>query len=146
MAGDLYFVAVLHMDVAGAAIATVLAQAVSVVAALLMLRKKSDAFSLHRENFGFNEETGRILRIGIPLAIQDLLTQISFVIICAFVNRLGLTASSGYGVACKLINFAMLVPSALMQSMAAFTSMNAGAGKRMSGRRKVYASVSALVW
>ena len=116
VAGDLFFVAVVHMDVAGAAIATVLAQAISVIAALAMLKKKNTGISLRKENFGFNEETGRILRIGIPLALQDLLTQISFVIVCAFVNKLGLTASSGYGIACKLINFAMLLPSALMQS------------------------------
>ncbi len=129
VAGDLFFVAVVHMDVAGAAIATVLAQAISVIAALAMLKKKNTGISLRKENFGLNEETGRILRIGIPLALQDLLTQISFVIVCAFVNKLGLTASSGYGIACKLINFAMLLPSALMQSAAAFVSMNAGAGK-----------------
>lgn len=92
--GDLFFVAILHMDVAGAAIATVLAQAISVIAAIIMLKKKDTGIALSRKNFGFNEETGRILRIGIPLALQDLLTQISFVIVCAFVNKLGLTASS----------------------------------------------------
>ena len=50
------------------------------------------------------------------------LTQLSFLALCAFVNRLGLEASSGYGVASKIVNFAMLVPSALMQSMASFVS------------------------
>ena len=127
--GDLFFVAVLHMNVAGAALATVMAQAVSVVFALLMLRKKDIGLHLSRKSFGFNHYSASILQIGIPLALQDLLTQISFVVICAFVNRLGLNASSGYGVACKIINFAMLVPSALMQSLAAFVSMNVGAGK-----------------
>lgn len=127
--GDLLLVAGFHLNVAGAAIATVLAQAVSVVCALVMLRKKSTGFHIHRKDFGFHEETGRILRVGVPMALMDLLTQVSFVIVCAFVNRLGLGASSGYGVACKIINFAMLLPSALMQSMAGFVSMNVGVGK-----------------
>ena len=52
----------------------------------------------------------------------------SFLALCAFVNRLGLAASSGYGVACKIVNFAMLIPSALMQSMASFVAQNVGAG------------------
>lgn len=54
------------------------------------------------------------MKIGEPLALQECLTQISFLALCAFINRLGLEASSGYGVACKIVNFAMLVPSALM--------------------------------
>lgn len=57
------------------------------------------------------------MSIGLPLALQEFLTQLSFLALCAFVNRLGLTASSGYGVASKIVNFAMLIPSALMQSM-----------------------------
>ena len=72
----------------------------------------------------------RFLQIGLPLALQECLTQISFLALCAFVNRLGLEASSGYGVACKIVNFAMLVPSSLMQSMASFVSQNIGAGKK----------------
>ena len=51
------------------------------------------------------------MKIGLPLALQEFLTQVSFLALCAFVNRLGLEASSGYGVACKIVNFAMLVPS-----------------------------------
>ena len=65
-----------------------------------------------------------------PLALQEFLTQLSFVALCAFVNKLGLDASSGYGVSSKLQTFAMLVPGALMQSMASFVSQNIGAGKK----------------
>ena len=62
------------------------------------------------------------------------MTQMSFLALCAFINKLGLEASSGYGVACKIVNFAMLVPSALMQSMASFVSQNVGAGKNERAR------------
>lgn len=62
----------------------------------------------------------------------------SFLALCAFVNKLGLEASSGYGVACKIVNFAMLVPSALMQPMASFVSQNVGAGKHHRARKSMF--------
>ena len=62
----------------------------------------------------------------------------SFLALCAFVNKLGLEASSGYGVACEIVNFAMLVPSALMQSMASFVSQNVGAGKPHRARKSMF--------
>ena len=126
--GDLALVAGLHMDAAGAAIATVAAQAVSVVCAVIMLLKKKLPFRLQKSDFRLNLQCRKFLGIGLPLALQEFLTQLSFLALCAFVNRLGLEASSGYGVACKIVNFAMLIPSALMQSMAAFVSQNIGAG------------------
>ena len=127
--GDLALVAGLHMDAVGAAIATVAAQGCSVVFAIVILLKKDLPFSITKKDFRWNVQCNRFLKIGLPLALQELLTQISFLALCAFVNRLGLEASSGYGVACKIVNFAMLVPSALMQSMASFVSQNVGAGK-----------------
>lgn len=127
--GDLALVAGLHMDAAGAAIATVSAQALSVVFAIILLIKKTLPFTITRHDFRFNTQCPKFLSIGLPLALQEFLTQLSFLALCAFVNRLGLEASSGYGVACKIVNFAMLVPSALMQSMASFVSQNVGAGK-----------------
>ena len=78
-----------------------------------------------------NDQCGKFFTIGLPLALQECLTQLSFLALCAFVNRLGLEASSGYGVACKIVNFAMLIPSSLMQSMASFVSQNVGAGRSM---------------
>ena len=117
MIGDLVLVAGLHMDAAGAAIATVSAQALSVVFAVVLLIKKKLPFTITKKDFRLNPQCRRFLKIGLPLALQEFLTQISFLALCAFVNRLGLEASSGYGVACKIVNFAMLVPSSLMQSM-----------------------------
>ena len=112
--GDLFLVAGLHLDAAGAAIATVAAQAVSVVCAVIMLLKKHLPFKLCKADFRLNPQCRKFLSIGLPLALQEFLTQLSFLALCAFVNRLGLEASSGYGVACKIVNFAMLIPSALM--------------------------------
>ena len=139
--GDLFLVAGLHMDAAGAAIATVMAQALSVVFAVILLMKKKLPFTITKKDFHFNCQCSRFLEIGLPLALQECLTQISFLALCAFVNRLGLEASSGYGVACKIVNFAMLVPSALMQSMASFVSQNVGAGKLKRAKQSMFTGI-----
>ena len=139
--GDLALVAGLHMDAAGAAIATVSAQALSVVFAVILLMKKDLPFTIARKDFRLNPQCKKFLKIGLPLAIQEFLTQVSFLALCAFVNRLGLEASSGYGVACKIVNFAMLVPSALMQSMASFVSQNIGAGKKKRAKKSMFTGI-----
>lgn len=139
--GDLVLVAGLHMDAAGAAAATVFAQAVSVVFALLMLFRKKLPFVISRNDFSLNSHCRRVLKTGLPLALQECLTQISFLALCAFVNLLGLEASSGYGVACKIVNFAMLVPSALMQSMASFVSQNVGAGNESRAKKSMFTGI-----
>ncbi len=142
IAGDLLLVAGFHMDAAGAAIATVLAQAVSVVFAIVMLLRKQLPFSISKSDFRINAQCQRFLSIGLPLALQELLTQLSFLALCAFVNRLGLAASSGYGVASKIVSFAMLVPSALMQSMASFVAQNVGAGNQKRAKQSMKTGIS----
>ena len=95
-----------------------------------MIRKKQLPFTLNRESF---RPEGRVIKkvvsLGAPIAIQDFLVGLSFLIILGIVNNLGLTYSAGIGVAEKVCMFIMLVPIAFMQSMAAFTAQNRGAGK-----------------
>lgn len=135
--GDLIFVAVFKMNVAGAAIATVLAQAVSVVLSLIIIRRQKLPFTMTKKDICFNSEIGKFVRVGIPIAFQEVLTQVSFLALCAFINRLGLDASSGYGVANKIVSFVMLVPSSLMQSMASFVAQNFGAGLEKRARKSM---------
>ena len=139
--GDLVLVAGFGLDAAGAAIATVAAQAVSVVCAVVMLLKKRLPFQFHKSDFRLNTQCRKFLGIGLPLAMQEFLTQVSFLALCAFVNRLGLEASSGYGVACKIVNFAMLIPSSLMQSMASFVSQNIGAGSKKRAKQAMFTGI-----
>ena len=139
--GDLVLVAGLHLDAAGAAIATVAAQAISVVCAVVILLKKDLPFSIRKSDFRLNLQSRKFLAIGLPLALQEFLTQLSFLALCAFVNRLGLEASSGYGVASKIVNFAMLIPSALMQSMASFVSQNIGAGNQKRAKQSMFTGI-----
>lgn len=113
--GDLLLVGLFHMGTAGAALATVFAQAVSVVISLLL---------------------------GFPIALQDLLVGISFLILLAIVNSLGLTASAGVGVAEKVCGFIMLVPSAFMQAMSAFVAQNWGAEKYDRAKKSLVQVIS----
>jgi putative MATE family efflux protein len=127
--GDVVLVAVLGMNVAGAAIATVAAQAVSVILSVIIIRRKKMPFKLGRSDIRLSGEVAKFLKIGAPLALQEFLTNISFLALFAFINRLGLEASSGYGVAQKIQSFVMLIPSSIIQSMASFVAQNVGAGK-----------------
>lgn len=141
--GDLLLVAVFHMGAAGAAIATVVAQAVSVLLSLLIIRRQQLPFAFSRQDL---RPTGvyikRILRLGTPVALQDLLVSFSFLAIIAIVNSIGLAESAGVGVAEKVCTFLMLVPSAFMQSMSAFVAQNIGAGKPERARRALRCGIA----
>lgn len=132
---DLILIAGLGLNVVGAAIATVFAQAVSVVLSLVIISRKKLGFSFSLKDVRFGPETLTFLKIGTPLALQEFLTSISFLMLCAFINRLGLDSSNGYGIAQKIVSFILLVPSSLMQSMSAFVAQNVGAGKEERAKR-----------
>lgn len=130
VAGDLFLIAGLGLGAAGAAIATVGAQLISVLCSILIVSKRKFGFEFHRSMIRFNREIiGHVTRLGIPIALQDFLVGISFLVIQAIVNTLGVTASAGVGVAEKVCGFIMLVPAAFMQSISAFVAQNVGAGK-----------------
>lgn len=133
--GDLILVAGLNMNVKGAAIATVVAQAISVILSIFIIKRKKMAFSFQRKYFNIGSETPKFIKLGIPLTVQGFLTNFSFLALCAFVNRLGLDASSGYGVAQKIQMFILLIPISLMQSMAPFVAQNVGAGNEPRARK-----------
>ena len=128
--GDLLLVKGCHMGAAGAALATAVSQGVSLLCCLLVIRRRGLPFPLTRRQIRFHREAlRRILRLGLPAAAQDGLVSISFMALIAIVNSLGLVASAGVGVAEKLCNFIMLVPSAAMQALSAFVGQNVGAGR-----------------
>lgn len=127
---DLLFVAVFRLAALGAALATVLAQAISVVICLFIIRKRGFPFPFGRKNIRFSGALiKRTLRLGAPIAFQELLVSISFLVILSIVNSLNVIVSAGVGVAEKLCAFIMLVPSAFMQSLAAFVAQNVGANE-----------------
>ncbi|MBP3239889.1 MAG: MATE family efflux transporter [Oribacterium sp.] len=128
--GDLLFVAVLHLGTKGAALATVGAQLISVIISFVLISHKTLPFKLEKKMIRWDMRIiKRILVLGIPIAVQDLLVGMSFLVILAIVNSIGLIASAGIGVAEKVCVFIMLVPMSFMQSMSAFVAQNRGAGK-----------------
>ena len=136
VAGDYLLVAVLGLGALGAAIATVCAQGVSVAVSLLVVSRRGLGFPFSPRDIRFHRvNVGRILRLGTPVALQDGLVSISFLVILSIVNSLGLVASAGVGVAEKLCGFIMLVPSAFSQSVTTFVAQNVGAGRLDRGRK-----------
>ncbi|MBR5381675.1 MAG: MATE family efflux transporter, partial [Oscillospiraceae bacterium] len=142
--GDLLLVAVFHLGALGAAIATVSAQALSAAVALLVLKKRGLPFPFYRRHVRpFRAETRRILRFGVPIAFQELLTNISFMVILAIFNSLGLVCSAGAGIAEKLCHFIMLVPLAFMSGVSTVVAHNIGAGKPDRARRTLLYAIGA---
>lgn len=139
IAGDLVLCAGFHMGTTGAACATVFAQVVSVVVSFGFIRKKQLPFVFKKENVRIHKDLlKKMAGLGAPIALQDLLVSISFLIILAIVNSMGVTASAGVGVAEKVCAFIMLISSAFMQSMSAFVAQNYGAGRIDRAKKALY--------
>ena len=141
--GDLLLVAAFGLGAVGAAIATIFAQAVSVVLSVLIIRKRQLPFDFSRKDIRPNAAHIRpILRLGVPIALQDLLVSISFLVILAIVNDIGLDESAGVGVAEKVCAFTMLIPSAFMQSMSAFVAQNIGAMQYTRAKKALWYGIA----
>ena len=128
---DLLFVAVFDMGAAGAALATVIAQAISVIALLIILKKRPLDIKLDKKDIRFD---GKIIKnqlvIGFPIALQEFLVGFTLLVIQSFVNAINVYASAGFGIGEKVCVFIMLIPMSFMQSIAAFVAQNIGAGRK----------------
>lgn len=145
IAFDFLLVGAFGMRAAGAAIATVFSQGVSFVAALAFLRKRGFHFDFSRNDIRFNRRlSGRILKLGAPIALQDALVNVSFLLITVIVNQMGVVASAALGVLEKIVVFAMLPPTAMASAVATMTAQNYGAGLtgRMTGCLKAGIAMS----
>ncbi|MBR1780751.1 MAG: MATE family efflux transporter [Oscillospiraceae bacterium] len=137
--GDLALVGGLHLGAAGAAIATAGAQAVSFLCALIALKRGGLPFPVALALDW--RKAVHILKVGVPVALQDLLTTLSFIIITVVVNRIGLEQSAAVGVVERLIGFSMLISVAFSQAIAVFAAQNIGAGQGSRARRGLWISV-----
>lgn len=118
------------LGAAGAAVATVAAQAVSFICALVHMLRGGFKISMHRTDFSpRKKELTAILQVGVPLALQDVLVNVSFLAISAIINTLGVIASAAVGVVEKLMGFAFLVPGAFSSAVATMAAQNIGAGR-----------------
>lgn len=127
---DYLFIGIFRMGAAGAALGTTLAQTISVITALIVIIKRKNGITLKKEHFKPRRETmGQILRIGIPVTLQDGFIQISFIVITVIANRRGLNDAAAVGIVEKIIGIVFLVPSTMLSTVSALSAQNIGAGK-----------------
>lgn len=127
---DYAFMGALHLGPAGAALGTTLSQAVSVVVSIIVVRRARAGIWLKKEDFKPKRDVmGSLLRIGIPIAVQDGLIQVAFIVITIIANRRGLNDAAAVGIVEKIMSFIFLVPSSMLSTVSALGAQNIGAGK-----------------
>lgn len=128
---DYVFIGGLHLGPAGAALGTTCAQVIGVMISLVMIIRQREKFSLSRKDFRPNRNVmGQILKIGIPIALQDGFIQVAFMIITIIANQRGLNDAAAVGIVEKIISFLFLIPSSMLSTVSALGAQNIGAGKR----------------
>lgn len=139
VAGDLILVKGFGMGATGAAIATVIAQGLSVLISLMILKHRKLPFEFSKKSLRFSKNyVVGTLGMGFPIALQSALVGISFLFVTAIVNKMGVVASAAIGVSEKLSGFIMLVPISMMQSLSAFVAQNYGARRMGRARKATY--------
>lgn len=127
---DYLFMGVLHLGPAGAALGTTLSQTVSVLLALGGMAARKGGPGLCRADFRpCRPVMKQILRVGVPVALQDGFIQISFLLITVIANSRGLSAAAAVGIVEKIISFLFLVPSSMLSTVSALGAQSVGAGK-----------------
>lgn len=139
---DIILVGVLKWGARGAAVATITAQGLSFLLALVYLKKKGVPFEFGRQHIRFVPvKIKAIFKVGLPIALQDALVNISFLIITAIINSRGLIDAAAVGVVEKVIVFAMLPPTAFASAIAAMGAQNMGAGKVERAKKCLYTGI-----
>lgn len=127
---DYLFIGAMDMGASGAALGTTLAQTFSVIISLAAIKRRKSDIKLKREDFIPRRDImGRILKVGVPVAVQDGCIQIAFIIITIIANRRGLNDAAAVGIVEKIISAVFIVPSSMLASVSALAAQNIGAGK-----------------
>lgn len=128
---DYLFIGGMSLGASGAALGTVLSQTISVITALLVIRRKKTGISIKKYHLKpCSAVMGQILKIGIPVALQDGFIQIAFIVITIIANKRGLNDAAAVGIVEKLIGIVFLVPSTMLSAVSAISAQNIGAGKQ----------------
>ena len=126
---DYLFMGAFDLGPVGAALGTTLSQAISVITSLTVIVKRGE-IKLGRSDLRPQRSVmGQLLRIGLPVALQDGLIQVAFVVITIIANRRGLTDAAAVGIVEKVIGFLFLVPSSMLSTISALGAQNIGAKK-----------------
>ena len=145
---DYILVGLLGMGAAGAALATTIAQTVSVIISLIFITGKKTGISLAKSDFKPDKNVmGQIMKIGVPVACQDGFIQISFIVITIIANMRGLDTAAAVGIVEKIIGAAFIVPSSMLASVSALASQNIGAGRKdRADKTLFYAILISIVY
>ncbi len=136
---DILFMGPMALGPMGAALGTVISQALSVVIALIHLRGNNSGLKIEKDDIRLDRKTSStILKVGLPIAAQDGLIQVAFIVITIIMNRRGLTDAAAVGIVEKVISFLFLVPSSMLSSVSALASQNLGAGKEKRAKETLY--------
>ena len=142
---DYIFMGLFGMKAEGAAIATIISQAVSVFISLIAIMR-SGSLKLSKEDFKLQSQAlVPILKIGLPVAAQDGFIQISFMVITVIANRRGVDVAAAVGIVEKIICFLFLIPSSMLSTISAIAAQNIGAGFQDRARRTFYAGTAITV-
>ena len=127
---DLLFVGVFNIESAGAALATVISQAISMICCIVYLKRSNFSFDFKFSSFRFYKQRFfMLMRLGIPISIQNVIVNFSFLVLTAISNSMGVSASAALGVVGKYNGFAILPAIAVGSSVSAMVAQNMGAGK-----------------
>ena len=141
--GDIILVSIFHMGAAGAALATVGSQAVSFIFALCYFKIKGAGFTLNRRDIRLNPKyLGQIVKIGAPIALQEFLVNLSFVLITGIINGMGVSASAASGIVEKTFMFSCIPIMAFSSSVASMSSHNIGAGQPQRAVKAMWTGIS----
>lgn len=145
---DFVLIGGMGLGAAGAAWGTVLGQAVSVAFAFVMLKRRDLGFRVRKQDIRADRESfSQILKVGAPIACQDGLIQVAFIVITVIANSRGLVVSAAVGIVEKLIGFLFLVPSAFLSAISAITAQNMGADKPERARTSLgYGLLITMSW
>ncbi len=139
---DLFFVLVLKSGIAGAAIATILSQFVSAALILTLLTRSKDIYRLRWRELRIDFPVlGSIFSVGMPAAIQSVLTAFSNIFVQGYINVFGSDVMAGWSTYNKLDQFIMLPMQSMALAATTFVSQNTGAG---DDRRSDQGTVAAL--
>ena len=143
---DYVFIAELGMGVKGAALATIISQAVSFALSIVYFRSKKHIVTFSPREFCLDRTVAAdILRIGFPSALQQATVNVAYLALNGIVNSYGLMASAAYGICVKLDSFAVLPCSAVNDAVAAVTSQNLGVGQKERALRGISAGRKILI-
>lgn len=143
---DLLFIGALGMGPAGAALGTTLSQTVSVLLSVWIILRRKSGLKLKRSHFQPQRRVmSGLLKIGLPVAVQDGLIQIAFIVIIVIANRRGLNDAAAVGIVEKIIGILFLVPSSMLSSVSALSAQNIGAGREDRAKQTLgYAALLAI--